>query len=108
DARVDAHRLALCGIEPALRSRLVLALPARVTEPVSLRCESRAGWAFSALAPCADRLARHRLRSARRARAEPGRRRHGLHVRDAARRVPRGECCRRVGVSTLACEERGP
>ena len=37
-----------------------------------------------------DRIARHRLRGARRARAEPGRREHRLHVRDPARRLSVG------------------
>ena len=49
-----------------------------------------------------DGTARHRLRSARGPRREPGRREHGVHVRDAARGVSRRHGARRCGVQPLA------
>ncbi len=53
-----------------------------------------------------DRAARHRLRGAGGARAEPGGREHGLHVRDAAGGVPRRHRARRRRRTSAGCAAR--
>ncbi len=57
---------------------------ARASRPIAPRLDA----ARAACAPRAHRFARHRLRGAGRARAEPGHRGHGLHVRAAAGGLP--------------------
>ena len=50
---------------------------------------------------CRHRAPRHWIRSTRRSRSEPGRRKHGVHVRDPARGVSHRHHSRRRGIQPL-------
>ena len=97
-----------CAHAPCVRALNLLCAAARAEALCRARARARIvddarpdARARSAVAGC-HRPARDRLRSARRSRAEPGRREHRLHVRDPAGGVPRRHGARRRRVRPLA------
>ena len=99
--RLGPYGGGLCSPQPRLRRRGVAAVGGatgrRGAGPV--HAQSEAGRAD---APVRQRAARHRLRSAGRAGAEPGGGGHGLHLRHAAGGVPGRHGRRRRRVPALA------
>ena len=103
--RPRAHRRRVRGAEPALRRAGAEAVPAPRQRAAGRRSAAR--WRAGASAAAGrHRAARHRLRGARRPRAQPGRREHRLHLRACCSRSTCRHRARRRGVPPLAAPTR--